>query len=200
MTPGRAWMTGACLAILALPLPHVLAAARPAQAPVQVAQRSAQASQATVKAVQEELARKGYKVGQPDGVMGARTRTAIRAYQRGARLPVTGEPSTDLLEHMRSSGAAGQGAATAQAAAEPPAGRSAPATRGGRDLVIAIQRELQVRGYYAGTLDGGMGAATRTAIRAFQRDAGFPVTGEADQRLLAELRVVDASIRAGRRN
>ncbi|MFN4088723.1 MAG: peptidoglycan-binding domain-containing protein [Alphaproteobacteria bacterium] len=160
---------------------------------------------ALVRAIQEELRAKGHDPGPVDGVFGGRTRNAIQAYQRRARLRVDGLPTKELLDHLRF--------ATPQPAAEPPrrAGppppqaqqrapqpqpaRQAPA---GRSLILDVQRELSVRGYYRSTLDGVSGPATQAAVRAFQRDAGFPVTGVVDERLLAELRVVDANIRADR--
>ena len=166
--------------------------------PVQLAQVPAPRRQAVITAVQEELAKRGYDPGRPDGHLGARTRTTIRAYQRDAGLAVDGLASKELLDHLK----------FAQQQPRVPSGRSpvadarsaTPPPRAGRnELVLAVQRELQVRGYYEGALDGSMGPGTRTAVRAFQRDAGFPVTGDVDERLLAELRVVDANIRAGRR-
>ena len=39
--------------------------------------------------------------GKPDGLMGPRTRKAIHAFQRQAGLPQTGEPSPELLDHLR---------------------------------------------------------------------------------------------------
>ena len=53
------------------------------------------------KADRQELQRRltaaGFDTEGTDGVIGARTRAAIEAYQRRAGLPVTGEPSRDLL-------------------------------------------------------------------------------------------------------
>jgi peptidoglycan hydrolase-like protein with peptidoglycan-binding domain len=51
--------------------------------------------------VQQALAAKGYDPGPADGVLGRRTREAIRRYQRGYNLPVTGEVSLDLVNHLR---------------------------------------------------------------------------------------------------
>jgi peptidoglycan hydrolase-like protein with peptidoglycan-binding domain len=51
--------------------------------------------------VQQELARRGYHVGAADGVLGRRTRAAIRDYQRDHGLPVTGEVSLELVNHLR---------------------------------------------------------------------------------------------------
>ncbi len=57
------------------------------------------------KADRQELQRlltaKGFDTGGSDGVMGARTKAAISAYQASVGLPVTGEPSLELLRRLR---------------------------------------------------------------------------------------------------
>ena len=53
------------------------------------------------KALQQPLAQAGYDTGGTDGVMGAKTKAAISAYQQASGLPVTGEPSMDLLRRLR---------------------------------------------------------------------------------------------------
>ncbi len=158
---------------------------------------------ALIVGIQEELNNRGYDAGPVDGIAGARTRTAIRSYQRDAGLPVDGVPSKELLDHLKFARSAGNAPTTAGRGTLQESPRRGAATSAGsevRDLVLSVQRELQVRGYYDGALDGIAGPNTRAAVRAFQRDAGFPVTGEVDERLLAELRAVDPNIRAGRRS
>ena len=51
--------------------------------------------------VQAELQRHGYDVGPTDGLLGPRTKTAIREYQQRNGLPVDGSPSHSLLDHMQ---------------------------------------------------------------------------------------------------
>src|SRR4051812_26574201 len=60
------------------------------------------------------------------------------------------------------------------------------ATRGINDdaTVAAVQRRLARGGYYHGSVDGVIGAATRTAIRGFERNNGLPVDGVIDRQLL----------------
>jgi membrane-bound lytic murein transglycosylase B len=55
------------------------------------------------QALQEQLIQLGLDPGKADGVLGSKTKAAIRGYQRQAGLPVDGYPSLDLLEHMRRS-------------------------------------------------------------------------------------------------
>ena len=52
-------------------------------------------------ALQSRLTARGFDTGGADGVIGPNTRSAIRAYQSSAGLPVTGEPSPELLRQLR---------------------------------------------------------------------------------------------------
>ncbi|MEY8879802.1 lytic murein transglycosylase [Donghicola sp. XS_ASV15] len=51
-------------------------------------------------ALQRGLTSQGFDAGGADGVLGDKTRAAIRAFQRSRGLPVTGEPSRDLLRAL----------------------------------------------------------------------------------------------------
>ncbi|WP_029006845.1 peptidoglycan-binding domain-containing protein [Azospirillum halopraeferens] len=55
---------------------------------------------AYVVGVQEALAAQGFRPGPADGKPGARTRAAIRAYQKAAGLPVDGCVSQGLADHI----------------------------------------------------------------------------------------------------
>jgi membrane-bound lytic murein transglycosylase B len=55
------------------------------------------------QAMQRQLIQFGFDLGEADGVLGSRTKAAIRGYQRQAGLPVDGYPSMDLLERLRQS-------------------------------------------------------------------------------------------------
>ncbi|KPW64818.1 Type III helper protein HopAJ1 [Pseudomonas cannabina] len=56
---------------------------------------------AQVTDLQKLLTAKGYSLGTADGVIGAMTRAAIRAYQKDQHLPPDGYASTVLLESLR---------------------------------------------------------------------------------------------------
>lgn len=56
---------------------------------------------AEVSEIQGLLNRLGYETGEPDGVVGRRTRSATQAYQSTAGLPADGYPDHSLLEHLR---------------------------------------------------------------------------------------------------
>jgi peptidoglycan lytic transglycosylase B len=51
--------------------------------------------------LQQQLARRGYDVGEPDGLLGPRTRIAIRNYQVATGQVPDGFPSSVLLERLR---------------------------------------------------------------------------------------------------
>ena len=55
--------------------------------------------------IQNALAAAGYDPGQADGIMGPKTRRAIRAYQSARKIPATGEPSAELLRKLEKAGA-----------------------------------------------------------------------------------------------
>ena len=52
------------------------------------------------QALQRALTNAGFDTGGTDGVMGAKTKAAISAYQASAGLSVTGEPSLELLRRF----------------------------------------------------------------------------------------------------
>ena len=53
------------------------------------------------RAIQRGLRRRGFEVGEPDGVFGPRTTAAVRDFQRRAGLEPTGSPSRALLAALR---------------------------------------------------------------------------------------------------
>ncbi len=61
--------------------------------------------------LQQRLVALGFDLGEADGVLGSRTKAAIRTYQKSAGLPADGYPSVTLLEQLQSenSSSPGQG-------------------------------------------------------------------------------------------
>ncbi|UWQ17823.1 lytic murein transglycosylase [Jannaschia sp. M317] len=53
------------------------------------------------KDLQRGLAAQGFDVGEPDGVIGSKSRAAIEAFQGRRGMPVTGDPSVALLRALR---------------------------------------------------------------------------------------------------
>lgn len=57
-----------------------------------------------------------------------------------------------------------------------------------RAYIIGIQEELAAHGYRPGPADGRLGGQTRSAIRAYQRDAGLVINGVASKELLDHMK------------
>lgn len=60
-------------------------------------------SRREVAELQERLLAKGFDPGPPDGIVGGRTRAALRAFQRHADMPADGYPSIEVLHRLRTS-------------------------------------------------------------------------------------------------
>jgi peptidoglycan hydrolase-like protein with peptidoglycan-binding domain len=60
--------------------------------------------------------------------------------------------------------------------------------RNRNEIVLEIQRELAIRGYYDGTIDGLRGPRTEQAIREFEQAHGLKLTGDANETLLGQIR------------
>lgn len=74
--------------------------------------------------------------------------------------------------------------ATPNPAANGKFGSSAWNTAGAGNRVLSVQKVLSALGYDVGTPDGVAGGQTRTAIKAFERSAGMPETGQITTRLV----------------
>ena len=117
---------------------------------------------------QRELAALGLYNGVVDGLSGADTRDAVRKYQALNGLAVTGVVTRPVLDHI-------QFARQLREA-------------GDTSLVVhRVQSALAKLGYSPGRIDGRLGAQTKIAIRTFEADRGWPITGEMTDALLREL-------------
>jgi peptidoglycan hydrolase-like protein with peptidoglycan-binding domain len=139
-----------------------------------------QQQQAYVKGIQEELAIHGYDPGTADGVAGPRTRQAIREYQRDAGLAVDGQPSVELLNHLKF--------------ALPKVTKQRAAAGAQGSVITQIQQELARRGYDPGPADGRSGPRTRAAALAFRADAKL-AEGPLDAAFLTQIKNADPAIR-----
>jgi peptidoglycan hydrolase-like protein with peptidoglycan-binding domain len=66
------------------------------------------------------------------------------------------------------------------------------------DVTRAVQRELQIRGYETGGVDGVAGVMTRAAIMGFEHDHGMVLTGRPSQALLRRILLGGGEVRAKR--
>ncbi len=78
------------------PAPRIQpAAAEPAPEPA-----APDAKPVLIADLQRALSDRGFYRGKIDGISGTRTRAAITAYERAEGLPVTGQPSASVLDHI----------------------------------------------------------------------------------------------------
>lgn len=110
-----------------------------------------------VTALQHLLRAEGHTVV-ADGVFRSSTQSAVAAFQRQNGLSPTGVATAETWQAL------------------------APSLRSGSsgEAVIAVQKLLNRKQGVGLTLSGSFDAATRDAVRAFQRHAGLSVTGDVD--------------------
>ena len=140
-----------------------------------------------LKAVQRELAARGYDVGPEDGKLNDRTAAAISSYQKGQGLPITGVATDELLRHILLGGsvAGATGSVKADSADKTPGAKPEEDTK-----VKAVQKILADLGYAPGPVDGTLGGKTTHAITSFQHDRKIAETGKITPELLRELKRV----------
>jgi peptidoglycan hydrolase-like protein with peptidoglycan-binding domain len=139
-----------------------------------------------IRGIQRELRQRGYEPGAANGVASPTTRAAIMAYQRDHGLPLTGEPSEELLKAIVFE--------TSAVPRTPRTGGSAE-RRNHSERVRTLQQWLAALGYTVGKIDGRIGEETRQAIRKFETDQGLPATGRVSGQLVAQLTRVGGLLR-----
>jgi len=117
---------------------------------------------------QRELASLGLYHGVVDGLAGADTRDAVRKYQALNGLAVTGAVTRPVLDHIQLARRLNDAGSTSV-------------------VVHKVQSALAKLGYSPGKIDGRLGEQTEIAIRTFEADRGWPITGEMTDALLQEL-------------
>jgi len=139
-----------------------------------------EARRATIRGVQSELSRRGYEPGAANGAPSLVTRAAVMAYEHDQGLPLTADPSPEVLAHLRH-GTSAPGAAIGLDA-------SSPRTTGQAENVIrSVQQWLAQLGYLASAADGVISDETIRAIREFEMDAGLVPGGRISGPLVARL-------------
>lgn len=123
--------------------------------------------------IQRQLSDLGFDAGVADGLWGAKTRGAIKSWQRANRQTQTGYVTAAQVKLIRQqAGSAAPGAGTDNEAALEES--LLELTRTER---IDLQRRLTRLGYETLRTDGTFGPGTRRAIAEWQADEGEPVTG-----------------------
>ena len=141
----------------------------------------------TVLATQKKLAQLGYYKGEADGQTGSQTSAAIRRYQIAQNLKVTGELNRQTLDQL------GINASTPAPAYVAIADifKGGPYISSGPDKQVAVirqaQKNLKLLKYYNGPEDGLPNAALVSALKAWQKSAGFRQSGRFDENSLKGL-------------
>ncbi len=168
---------------------------------------------ALLREIQTVLARKGLYLGAIDGKYGELSRSAIAAYEKAEGLPVTGEPSTGLLENMKAAAAAPPAPPAPVVAAIPPElpppsaaapvqEAALPAPQGPSPQEIEaelkrlryerVQTALNRIGYGPVPVDGTANEETANAIQRFELDNGLPISGAAGDSVVDRLIAIGA--------
>lgn len=146
------------------------------------------------------LNRLGFDAGTVDGLMGGRTRAAIRAYQRDRGHDATGELDRSTMRGLRqefreATGETPGRAGSRQAGSDDrnPAGSDRPLTNpASTPLVVDTQVELRRRGYDVPVVTGELDTKTKAAIRKFEQDQRLLVTGQPSALLLERIRSTES--------
>lgn len=115
--------------------------------------------------LQSSLGQMGFAVGNPDGLIGEKTRDAIRLYQSMSGLPVDGIMTYDLVQSVVSD-----------------AQRSKPVqAKLSKNEWQQYQQLLNRMGYAVGAPDGIPGKKTRAAVENFLMDRQLPVVSHIER-------------------
>lgn len=126
----------------------------------------------TVKQAQTLLNAKGYNCGSIDGIFGAKTEAAVKAFQQAYGLSADGIIGKNTWVALQAGASLKQG------------------SRG--DEVRELQEKLNRLGYACGTADGIFGAKTEAAVKAFQQANGLSTDGIAGPKTQAALEAASA--------
>jgi len=129
-----------------------------------------------VRDLQRELNAAGFNAGPADGVFGAHTQAAVRAFQRKHHLAVDGIAGHNTWAAL--GGDRFEGSSQASSAPKSAAIPNVVLRRGSHSSYVQdLQRELNAAGFNVGAADGVFGAHTDAAVRAFQRKHHLTVDG-----------------------
>ena len=120
-------------------------------------------TKAEIEEIQSSLNQLGFDSGEIDGIIGRETLQAFHAWQASREL----EKSKPRKKEV--------------------AALHKQAKYLNRDEIKELQQTLTALGFDAGTADGLVGQRTRTALRAFQQNAGFIVNGDPTRAMLIAL-------------
>ncbi len=123
--------------------------------------------------IQRQLSDLGFDAGVADGLWGARTRTAIKSWQRANRQTQTGYVTAAQVKLIRKQA----GSSTPTPGTDNEAALEESLLELTRTERVDLQRRLTRLGYETLRTDGAFGPGTRRAIAEWQADEGEPATG-----------------------
>jgi GH25 family lysozyme M1 (1,4-beta-N-acetylmuramidase)/peptidoglycan hydrolase-like protein with peptidoglycan-binding domain len=127
---------------------------------------------AAVSRLQQLLTAKGDSTGGVDGVFGAKTLAAVRAFQGSHGLSVDGVVGPHTWAALLASGGGSTGGGAVASHPTLQEGSSGSA-------VVELQKDLAAKGFSPGAADGAFGPHTAAEVRAFQASRGLSVDGVA---------------------
>ena len=128
-----------------------------------------------VRRLQARLLELGYYSGGVDGLYGATTVEAVKAFQRNNSLSADGQAGAQTQSRLYSASA--RYAATPAATGDPDENRRLSLGMTGNDVYALQQRLISLR-YLDGVADGVFGMETQEALTAFQRANNLTADGE----------------------
>lgn len=132
---------------------------------------------AAVKALENALKELGFFTDTPDETFDATTEAAVIAMQEKNSYPATGLVDANLQAFLYSgSPKNSSGKATKVNTLAPVEGVIIHQGNTG-DLVVAVQQQLKVLGYYTGSVTGTYDTTTINAVKAFQKKNGLTADG-----------------------
>jgi peptidoglycan hydrolase-like protein with peptidoglycan-binding domain len=131
-----------------------------------------------VTAIQKALVDNGFGPLVVNGAAGPLTRAAVMGYEYEHGLALTGEASERLLKRLR-------GEADLKPKREPDSRRIV--TREAEQVVLIVQKSLQMLGHGSGKIDGRLTADTDVAIRSFEAELKLTPSGRITADLFSRL-------------
>ncbi len=171
------WLMSAIIAINALTMQEGISSPLIGHAPVSTG--AFQTNFKLIYAIQRELKERKYAIKKVSGRLSLQTRGAIMAYQSDHKLPLTADPSDNLLQHILFGG---YGSMVDQEIDIP--------SQKALKISVAIQQGLLELGYSAGSLGSINGKPFHQAIKAFEKDWKLPITGRISGHLIKTMKRV----------
>ena len=137
-----------------------------------------------VRKLQGRLAELGYYAGGVDGIYGATTTSAVKAFQRNNGLSGDGQAGEQTQTKLYSSTA--KYASSPVTTANPDQTRTLSIGMTGNDVYALQERLIELR-YLTGVADGVFGTETQAALTQFQKNNGLTADGEAGASTLKKL-------------